>query len=147
MSSDSYAIAMKETLSYLDGIRDEDYNKIPKSLIKYLEENADSNYVCNFDPHAPLAELNLHEETYGLLAMIYYKYWCKSDSDRKYYLELLEKNDVLYDEQLNQHNDYSNIFDNKDDIKETANKELLPTKTEENPFKRLLLKIRSFFKR
>ena len=92
MSSDSYAIAMKETLLYLEGIRTEDYNKIPKSLIQYLEENSDPDYVCDFDPYTPLAELNLHEETYGLLAMLYYKYWCKSDSERKYYLELLAKN-------------------------------------------------------
>ena len=97
MSSDNYAIAMKETLVYLEGIRVEDYNKIPKSLIKYLEDNADSDYVCTFDPNTPLAELNLHEETYGLLSMLYYKYWCKSDSDRKYYSELLAKNEDLYD--------------------------------------------------
>lgn len=31
------------------------------------------------------------KETYGLLAMLYYKYWCKSDSERKYYLSLLAK--------------------------------------------------------
>ena len=109
MSSDSYAIAMKETLLYLEGIRTEDYNKIPKSLIQYLEENSDPDYVCDFDPYTPLAELNLHEETYGLLAMLYYKYWCKSDSERKYYLELLAKNEEIYDEQF-KHNDYSNIF-------------------------------------
>lgn len=146
MSSDNYAIAMKETLVYLDGIRAEDYNKIPKSLIKYLEENADSEYVCTFNPNTPLAELNLHEETYGLLSMIYYKYWCKSDSDRKYYSELLAKNEDLYEEQLKQ-NDYSNIFSNKEPVKEEINQELLPNKIEENPFKRLLLKIKSFFKR
>ena len=78
--------------------------------------------------------------------MIYYKYWCKSDSDRKYYLELLAKNEDLYEEQLKQ-NDYSNIFSNKEPVKEEINQELLPNKIEENPFKRLLLKIKSFFKR
>ena len=146
MSSDNYAIAMKETLVYLEGIRAEDYNKIPKSLIKYLEDNADSDYVCTFDPNTPLAELNLHEETYGLLSMLYYKYWCKSDSDRKYYSELLAKNEDLYEEQLKQ-NDYSSMFSKNDPIKEEINQELLPNKIEENPFKRLLLKIKNFFKR
>ena len=146
MSSDSYAIAMKETLLYLEGIRTEDYNKIPKSLIQYLEENSDPDYVCDFDPYTPLAELNLHEETYGLLAMLYYKYWCKSDSERKYYLELLAKNEEIYDEQF-KHNDYSNIFSNNNPIKETQNQELLPNKIEKNPFKRFLQKIIRFFKK
>ncbi len=146
MSSDSYAIAMKETLLYLEGIRTEDYNKIPKSLIKYLEENSDQNYVCDFDPHTPLTELNLHEETYGLLAMLYYKYWCKSDSERKYYLSLLAKNEEIYDEQY-KHNNYSNIFSNNNHKEETLTPNLLPTKIERNPFKRFLQKIISFFKK
>ena len=146
MSSDSYAIAMKETLLYLEGIRTEDYNKIPKSLIKYLEENSDQNYVCDFDPHTPLTELNLHEETYGLLAMLYYKYWCKSDSERKYYLSLLAKNEEIYDEKYKDNN-YSNIFSNNNHKEETLTPNLLPTKIERNPFKRFLQKIISFFKK
>lgn len=146
MSSDSYAIAMKETLLYLEGIREEDYNKIPKSLIKYLEENADPEYVCNFNPQTPLAELNLHEETYGLLEMLYYKYWCKSDEERRYYSKLLAKNEEIYNEQYEKSN-YKNIFSNNESTKETINQEVMLEKVEENPFKRLLLKIKRFFKK
>ena len=69
-----YANAMAEVLYYLKGIRDEDLAKIPKKLIDFLEENSNKNYICNFDYTKPLKELNLTDESKGIIAMICYYY-------------------------------------------------------------------------
>lgn len=78
-----YATAMTEVLYYLKGIRQEDVDKIPKKLIKYLKENALKNYECKFDYTKPLTELNLQEETKGLIAMICLNYWCETEEQKK----------------------------------------------------------------
>ena len=61
MVNERYAIAMAETLHYLKGINSNDVNKIPKKLMKLLEDNASKTYVCNFDYTKPLKELKLNE--------------------------------------------------------------------------------------
>ena len=62
-----YANAMSEVLYYLKGIRQEDIEKIPKKLIIFFKENCSKNYECNFDYTKPLNELDLQEETKGLI--------------------------------------------------------------------------------
>ena len=71
-----YAIAMAEVLHYLKGIRQEDIDKIPQKLIEYFKQNSLESYVCKFDYKKPLKELELQEETKGLIAMICFNYWC-----------------------------------------------------------------------
>ena len=69
MVSIRYANAMKEVLQYLKGIRKEDFDKIPKKFMNFLEENASKEYESDFDFTKPLEELDLMDETKAIITM------------------------------------------------------------------------------
>ena len=71
MVNERYGIAMAETLHYLKGISQDDINRIPDKFMNFLKNNASQNYECKFDYTRPLKELNLKNETRGLIAMIW----------------------------------------------------------------------------
>ena len=89
----NYAIAMSELLYFLKGFSDEEVNKIPRKLMNFFKENADSSYKCNFDYNANIEDLKLKDETYGLISMICYNYWCETPKEKKQYLNLLEESE------------------------------------------------------
>ena len=72
--------AMAEVLWYLKGINEEDIDKIPKDIINYIKQNASKDYICTFDYNKPLKDLDLLDETRGIIAILCYKYWCVSET-------------------------------------------------------------------
>ncbi len=150
MINEKYGIAIAETLHYLKGIRKEDINKIPKKFMIFLKENASKNYSCNFDYTKPLKELNLTNETKGLISMICLNYWCETEEQKIKFRNHLNVNEQAYQEALKIKYNVDNIFNkknigNNEEIKfENINQ--LPIKLEkENIFKRVFNSIMKFF--
>ena len=81
--------AMAEVLWYFKGIKEDDINKIPKDIIDFLEQNASKEYKCTFDYNKPLKELDLLDETRGIIAILCYKYWCITNEQKEMYLKKL----------------------------------------------------------
>lgn len=98
-----YAIAMTEFLYYLKGFPDEYIKKIPTKLLNFFEENCDKNYTCNFDYNKNLEELCLRDETYGLISMICYNYWCETPKEKKEYLKILNENERRFNKKILKH--------------------------------------------
>lgn len=115
-----YANAMAEVLHYLKGIREEDIDKIPKKLMFFLQENASKEYTCKFDYNKPLQELNILDETRGIISAICLNYWCITAKQKKKYLSKLEENEKKYQNELREKYNPDNIFKNKSNVKETA---------------------------
>lgn len=88
--------AITEVIYYLKGIKQEDINKIPKKLMQYLNENVSKDYRCNFDYNKPLKELDLLDETRGIIGMICYNYWCTTEEQKEQYLKMLSQNEQQY---------------------------------------------------
>lgn len=140
------ANAMAEVIYYLNGIKQEDIDKIPKKFIQYLNENASKEYKCNFDYNKPLKELNLLDETRGIIGMICYNYWCVTEKQKEQYLKRLSQNEQQYQKKLDEKYNPDNIFENKilDFIENTTNPtEIIEYK--ESIFKKLINKIKSIF--
>ncbi|MBR1540080.1 MAG: hypothetical protein IJ629_02745 [Clostridia bacterium] len=106
-----YEIAMAETLYYLKGIRKEDLDKIPKKMMHFLQENASKEYQCNFDYTKPLNELNLRQETKGIIGCICLNCWCETEEQKAHFLKNLKKNEREFQEQLSQKYPTENIFE------------------------------------
>ena len=138
--------AMAEVIYYLNGIKQEDIDKIPKKFIQYLNENASKEYKCNFDYNKPLKELNLLDETRGIIGMICYNYWCVTEKQKEQYLKRLSQNEQQYQKILNEKYNLDNIFENKklDFIENTTNQTEI-TEYKESIFKKLKNKIKSIF--
>lgn len=140
------ANAMAEVIYYLKGIKQEDIDKIPRKFIQYLNENASKEYKCDFDYNKPLKELNLLDETRGIIGMICYNYWCVTEKQKEQYLKRLSQNEEQYQKILNEKYNPDNIFENKklDFIENTTNPTEI-TEYKESIFKKLINKIKSIF--
>lgn len=115
------ANAMAEVIYYLKGIKQEDINKIPKTLMQYLNENASKDYMCDFDYNKPLKELDILDETRGIIGMICYNYWCVTKQQKELYLKKLSQNEKQYQEILHKKYNPDDIFkkSNKNNTSET----------------------------
>ena len=140
------ANAMAEVIYYLKGIKQEDIDKIPKKFIQHLNENASKEYKCDFDYNKPLKELNLLDETRGIIGMICYNYWCVTEKQKEQYLKRLSQNEQQYQKILDEKYNPDNIFENKklDFIENTTNPTEI-TEYKESIFKKLINKIKSIF--
>lgn len=146
MSNVKNANAMAEVIYYLKGVRQEDIDKIPKRLMQYLNENASKEYKCDFDYNKPLKELNLLDETRGIIGMICYNYWCINEMQKEQYLMNLSKNEQRYQEILNEKYNTNMLL--KSENEENTKQTIYITKMiecKESIFKKLFLKIKKFF--
>lgn len=108
-----YANAMAEVLQYLKGIRQEDIDKIPRKFMIFLEENASKDYECQFDYTKPLKELELLDETRGIIGIICLNYWCDTQQQRNKFLNKINENEIKYQEELKKKYNPDNIFKNR----------------------------------
>lgn len=69
-----------EILNYLD---EEDYTKIPKTIITAIEENRDTEYNFFVDESIPIYDQNLLEETQAILFNLYRDYLANSKMREK----------------------------------------------------------------
>lgn len=143
MVNERYGIAMAETLHYLKGISQDDINKIPDNFITFLKNNASQNYECKFDYTRPLKELNLKNETRGLIAMICLNYWCETEEQKDAFREHLNKNEKQYQEELRKKYNTDDLFKNKKAKVETVENAVAMLEYKESIF----TKIKSWFKR
>ena len=142
MIDKAYAIGLKETLHYLKGVREEDVNKIPRSFMTFMEQNADANYVCNFDYTKSLNEIEIKDETRGIISMICLMFWCENQAEKTEYLKVLDKNEKKYKDNIQKSLNYEFPLSRAESTKEA--KENLPVEVKEKHS--IFGKIVSFFK-
>ncbi len=94
--TEQYKKACAELLHYLKGIRQDDVDRIPDKLMDFFRCNADFEYKCDFDYTLPLHDLQLMDETRGLIAMICLNYWCNTNEEKQIFIEHLNRNEVEY---------------------------------------------------
>lgn len=149
MVSVKNANAMAEVIYYLKGIRQEDINKIPKKFIQYLNDNASKEYICKFNYNKPLKELNLLDETRGIIGMICYNYWCTNEKQKEQYLKKLNQNEQQYQEILHEKYNLDRLFENHKyesaEEKEFDAKEVSMLQYKESILKKIIIKIKNIF--
>lgn len=138
------AKAISEVLHYLKGIRQIDIDKLPKGLLNFLEENASKDYICDFDYTKPLSELDLLDETKGMLGLICINYWCETEEEKAEFKKKLNANEIQYQKELRERYNPDNIFKNDTkvevQISDSAN---LPSKIQKEG---IFVKIIKWFK-
>lgn len=101
MTKETYANAYVEVLHYLKGIDKTYIEKIPKSLIKFFEDNSNKEYICNFDYNLPLNQLKLSDEALGLIGMIAYNFCCDTPEEKLELKKIFNENEKKYQAQQN----------------------------------------------
>lgn len=143
-----YHKAFKEFREIIKFFPKNEYKKIPKHFIDFIEENMDNNYEYKVEHIDDFQNQEMLEETRTLLSIVY-RDFLASDEEKKQIIES-ENEELLQEEKLNQEKyDVYTIFEkrNNDKIKiindDLIEKNLVVVK--EKWYKKLLNKIRDFF--
>lgn len=107
--TDEYKNSLSEVSIVLKSLSTDMRNKIPKSLLNFIEENKSKMYIPNFNMKLSLSEQNLIKETKVILSLIYRSYLCDEETRRK-----LEIDDIIEIKtkqmELNNKYSYDNLF-------------------------------------
>ena len=131
-----YANAFSEALEIIFNLTDEEYNKIPKDFIKFLDENKNPEYDFYYDPSKTLAEQNVLYETKVLIAIICRDYLA-TDEEKQRIIEKEKQELIEYEKQQNEKYEIENVFKQNDKRKiNDNNQELIEHK--ENIFTKFI---------
>ena len=146
MLNQRYAEASVEVLDILEHMNANDLARVSKKFINFLKENASKEYKCNLDYSKKVNDMELKQETRGLLALMYEKYWCPEEKKQELRKKFFE-NEQKYQEDLREKYNPDNIFNKKqENIIEPENNQTQLIEYKESTFRKILNKIRAFFK-
>lgn len=138
----------KETIELLKYFDKEFTSKISKSFINLLKKLAEkSRLEIKIDLNKKINEQEISEECKDLIALIYYS--CFADSDEKeVLLKIWKENDNVYQHELDEKYDISNIFKDRNKLKKQNDEveNILSVEVKKSFFKRILEKIKEIFR-
>ncbi len=111
----SLKIAYSEVNQILDILGDNYKEKIPKKIIKVFKEKQDKNYKVEFNKNMKLEDLKISRTALIIISILNLKYWV----DDSYEKERLTK---LYKENQNEYDKKTNIYKQKNWLKDRYNK-------------------------
>lgn len=122
-----------EVFAILNKLCIEDYNKIPKEIIKAIEINRNPSYIFEYDTSKTLDEQNVSKYAKTIIAILFRDYWA-SPNQREKILKKEEQDSLLDELEKQKIYSYDNLFNGRQkkkniDIDENStiqeNKELL----------------------
>lgn len=145
MQKVDYSKIYAEVLEVLKYISIEEYNKISKNFITYMEENCDENSTFLYNVALPFDRQNLSEDAKNLLAMIFRLFLITDDKKQ----ELNKIDEIARQNRKGEEKKYSyeNIFNNKqEDVKEESTANIIEYK-KQNWFQKIFSKILRLLKK
>lgn len=148
-----YAKAYTEVLKILEHIPQEEYNRIPKTEIKFYENNCDKTYKFDYDETVSVDKQQISKEANTVIVAIYMNYFASSRQN-SIINEILKQNSIKAEQEKNKKYDVDKIFKNNkygiDNSKADKTEELgenLPVNInkKENFIKKIINKIKSYF--
>ena len=144
-----YRKAFKEVREIIKFFPKNEYKKIPKSFIDFIEENMNDNYQYIVEHIDDFQNQKMLEETRVMLSIIY-RDFLASDEEKKQIIKS-EKDDFLQEEKKKQEKyNVNDILERKANDKIKIQNEFFIEKelivTQEKWYKRLLNKIKNFFR-
>lgn len=123
-------------------------DKIPKSFLKFIEENKDSNYISNINPYLPFEEQEISEEAKNIIALIYRSY-IASEEEKKEYQEKDTLEFKKMEEEKREKYNPNSIFENEyaDNKFNTKDEDLVEKNEEIENNKLMVIKNISIFQR
>lgn len=141
---ETYRNGLAEVDMILNYADEESLSKIPESLKQFIKENK-SDYITNINPEKDLKDQDLLYETKVILSVLYRDYWTSSEERRKL-LEYEKAELTNIENRKNEKYNYNNLFKNKNNEIGTNVKEIKSLVVKQNLIKKILNKMRGFFR-
>ena len=145
-----YANAYVEVLEVLNNMSEEDYNKIPKNIIKVFETNKNENHIFKYDFDKDFNEQGLSKQAKLILANLFRDYWA-TETEKK---EIIAKQNYArqkVEEEKRKKYD-PDVFKNKrkiiatEEIKKVSEEvNIIEIEQEESILQKIINKIKSIF--
>lgn len=152
--------AYAEIDAFIEILPDDIKRKIPKNMKEFFKNQKDKNYKKEIDINIPIEDQNLKEETLALIALLYIKYICEDEEEKRNLKNIYAENERKYREEIRdkysvekamqKRNEVRNSFNNKENTIKNQNestKEKSLTEYKESILKKIINKIKSLFKR
>lgn len=149
MINTSYANAYKEVLIVLNNLIKEDYEKIPKEYIEFLETNANPDYDFKYDSSKAFNEQELLDDTKYILFGLFEKYGATEVQKSKIKAFKKNCNEKLEKEKREKYNP-NDIFKKNnlnENINETKESVQMVEYKEKRWYEKLFAKILKIFKK
>ena len=148
MIKETYARAYTEVLEMLKYLPHEELNRIPKEKIDFFERNKDKSYKFNISLEKPLAEQNISVEANSVIITLFRDYFA-AYTQREKLKNILEQNEMRYQEELRVKYNPDNIFkkrNQENEIEENRiQNEVALIEYKESMFRKFINKLKSIF--
>lgn len=102
-----------EVNAFLEIVGEEYKNKIPKELIKLINEEKSEEYNPKYDSEIPIEEQNLSRETLAMIALLDLNYWCETEEEKQSLRKIFSQNEKTYQQEIREKYNPDEIFKNK----------------------------------
>lgn len=109
----STRIAYAEIDSFIELLLKEEKEKIPSKLKQYFKAEKDKETTKKLSMDIPIEEQNLQEETWNLIAMVYLKYLCEDEEEKKELEQIYDENEKKYREEMKEKYNPEKILENR----------------------------------
>ncbi len=145
-----YSKRLVEVDEILKHLSKDDLAKIPQDIKKMISEEKDKNYIWKYDETKSLKDQNLNRDTIVFLSYLNMEYLL-NEEQKEYMKKFHEANEKKLEEEKQKKFTTDNLFKKKDTVldSQTENEksqEVFMEKYKEGFFKRIIKKIKSFFK-
>lgn len=101
----------------LNALPEEDRNKVPLKLRKFISENKLEDYESNIRIDIPIEKQDVHPDTQTFLGMLYLNYWCKDEDEKKRLIQIFTNNEAKYKKQIDEKFE---VFKDNDNMQEMS---------------------------
>ncbi|MCI8276463.1 MAG: hypothetical protein HFJ46_00745 [Clostridia bacterium] len=141
-----YAKSYKEVWEILKFVPKKYFEKVPSNLVRFFEENMDSEYEYKVNPSMTYLQHKKSDITEAILGNIFRDYWA-NPAQREFILKKEERDRKVYEEKVRDLYDPENIFSKKEEeIIKIKSEPLLPELKKNSFINELINKVKSFFK-
>lgn len=96
---------------------------LPDKVKKSIDAKRDKGYVPKYSIDIPLEKQNIQKDTLAILANIEYNYWCKTENEKKEFIDELKQIDVNSEKELRELYNPDNIFKRNKTTNQASNTE------------------------
>ena len=130
-------VAYAEIISFINLLPQDKQEKIPKNIIEYFKEEMDKDSKRELTTDIPLENQNLKNATWDLIAILYLKYLCEDEEEKKELEQIYDENEKKYREEMKEKYNPEKIFKEREKQQVIQN---LPIKVQKESFIQKIIK-------
>lgn len=139
--------AYKEVLEILKYIPREDYDKIPKNIIRKFKKEQDIEYFYQVTEFADFNKQIMLEETEIILSVLYRDYWADKNQKKIIWAMEMQEKRKIEEEKSKNYVSLNNIFQKEEITRNENIEKQLVSVEKENFFKEIIKEIIKFFQK